>query len=211
MARTKGASALRDDILAIKRERILKEAVELFYEQGYLPTKVDDIAQRLGATKPFIYYHFSSKVALLSAICSRVMQEALEVTEAAADIDATPTERLAVFIGSFTELALDRQKHVAIYFREELNLPPEVAAEVAGVRKEIDYRLRKILKDGKKSGEFTFENAAVASQLISGMISYTFAWYHEDDQISKKDIQRQMLDHALRCCQTAANRSPSGQ
>ena len=46
------AAALRNDILAIKRERILSEAVDLFYENGYLSTNVDVIAHKLGARKP---------------------------------------------------------------------------------------------------------------------------------------------------------------
>ena len=57
---------MRDEILAYKRERILEEAVKLFYERGFTGTTLDDIAAELGVTKPFIYTHFRGKVELLS-------------------------------------------------------------------------------------------------------------------------------------------------
>ena len=191
------ATALRNDILAIKRERILSEAVDLFYENGYLSTNVDAIAQQLGATKPFVYYHFKSKIELLSDICSRLMLEALDVAEAAAGADAGPVEKLAQFAVGFTKLVLERHKHVSIYFREELNLPDDVKAAISDMRRKIDYRLRGILKEGVQTGEFHFSNVAVASQIVSGMVSYTFAWYDEARPLSKEAIIRQMLEQVL--------------
>ena len=59
---------MRDEILAYKRERILEEAVKLFYARGFNGTTLDDIAAELGVTKPFIYTHFRSKVDLLAAL-----------------------------------------------------------------------------------------------------------------------------------------------
>ena len=46
---------MREEISAYKRERILEEAVKLFYERGFSGTTLDDIAGKLGVTKPFIY------------------------------------------------------------------------------------------------------------------------------------------------------------
>ncbi len=57
----------REEIHAGKRERILQEAVALFYAHGFTATTLDDIAAGLGVTKPFIYSHFRSKTELLAA------------------------------------------------------------------------------------------------------------------------------------------------
>jgi AcrR family transcriptional regulator len=45
---------MREEIQAFKRERILQEAVALFYANGFTATTLDDIAAALGVTKPFI-------------------------------------------------------------------------------------------------------------------------------------------------------------
>src|ERR1700689_2237635 len=72
---------MRDEILAYKRERILEEAVKLFYERGFTGTTLDDIAAELGVTKPFIYTHFRSKVELLAALCKPTIEMSLAAVE----------------------------------------------------------------------------------------------------------------------------------
>ena len=43
------------------RERILDTALDMFIERGYDKTSLREIAERVGVTKPALYYHFSSK------------------------------------------------------------------------------------------------------------------------------------------------------
>jgi AcrR family transcriptional regulator len=50
------------------RERILETALDLFIEQGYEKTSLREIAERIGVTKPALYYHFSSKEKILETL-----------------------------------------------------------------------------------------------------------------------------------------------
>src|SRR6201993_5025285 len=86
--------AMREEISAYKRERILEEAVKLFYERGFSGTTLDDIAGKLGVTKPFIYTHFRSKVELLEAICRPTIEMSLAAIIQAAQQPGSPPERL---------------------------------------------------------------------------------------------------------------------
>jgi AcrR family transcriptional regulator len=54
------------------RERILDVALELFTEQGFDGTSMREIAERLGISKPAIYYHFASKEEILMALHMRL-------------------------------------------------------------------------------------------------------------------------------------------
>lgn len=49
------------------RERLVRAAADLFYEQGVRATSVDAIVKRAGLTKPTLYQHFPSKDALIEA------------------------------------------------------------------------------------------------------------------------------------------------
>lgn len=189
---------LWDEIADIKREKILQCAVELFYEKGYLPSTVDSIAERLGATKPFVYYHFQSKIDLLSEICRRGTSEALAVTVKVVSQSLDPVRKLALLVREFTMVVLDMYKHVSIYFREQLNLPKEVADEIAKMRRGIDAHVRDLLSAGKEKGVFAFDDLVVASQVVTGMMSYAFAWYREPARIAKDQICGQMTTHVLR-------------
>ena len=68
---------IRDAVNRLKRERIVAAAVELFYRQGYGHTTLEQVADTLNVTKPFIYAHFRSKSELLAEICSRAIRLAL--------------------------------------------------------------------------------------------------------------------------------------
>ena len=55
----------------LSRERILEAATELFAQQGYAGTGVDQLAARSGIAKTAIYYHFGNKAGLLAAALER--------------------------------------------------------------------------------------------------------------------------------------------
>src|SRR5215213_10266218 len=107
---------MRDEILAYKRERILEEAVKLFYERGFNGTTLDNIAAELGVTKPFIYTHFRSKVDLLAALCTPTIELSLAAVTQAAAKPGSSTERLYQAVVGFTKVVLQRQPNIAIYF-----------------------------------------------------------------------------------------------
>jgi AcrR family transcriptional regulator len=61
-----------DQAVASTRERILDVALDLFTDQGFDGTSMREIAERLGISKPAIYYHFASKEEILMALHLRL-------------------------------------------------------------------------------------------------------------------------------------------
>ena len=54
------------------RDQILQVALELFTRQGYDKTSMREIAERLEVTKAALYYHFTSKEEILSALAAGI-------------------------------------------------------------------------------------------------------------------------------------------
>jgi AcrR family transcriptional regulator len=189
---------MRDEILAYKRERILEEAVKLFYERGFTGTTLDDIAAELGVTKPFIYTHFRGKVELLAALCKPTIELSLEAVSSAAARAGTPTERLRHAITDFTKVVLNRQPNIAIYFREEKNLSPEALAEINALRRQFDHVLSDLLMDGVATGEFEIHDPSIAALALGGMISWAYAWYRPGGRLTVDETATRMADLALR-------------
>jgi AcrR family transcriptional regulator len=78
-----------------ERERqILDAAVTVFGERGFQNASMDQVAERVGVTKPVLYTHFGSKDGLLLACIARARAELLEVTSTAAASASTPEEML---------------------------------------------------------------------------------------------------------------------
>jgi AcrR family transcriptional regulator len=189
---------MRDEILAYKRERILEEAVKLFYERGFTGTTLDDIAAELGVTKPFIYTHFRGKVELLAALCKPTIELALGAIANAAARPGTPSERLRIAITDFTKVVLQRQPNIAIYFREEKNLSPEALAEINVLRREFDHVLSDLLIEGTASGEFEVQDPSLAALALGGMISWAYTWYRPGGRLTLEETAARMADLALR-------------
>jgi AcrR family transcriptional regulator len=189
---------MRDEILAYKRERILEEAVKLFYERGFTGTTLDDIAAELGVTKPFIYTHFRGKVELLAALCKPTIELSLKAVVDAAAQPGPPTERLRRAITDFTLVVLGRQPNIAIYFREEKNLSAEALAEINALRREFDHVLSDLLIEGSAAGEFEIQDHSLASLALGGMISWAYTWYRPGGRLTLEETADRMANLALR-------------
>lgn len=188
---------MREEISAYKRERILEEAVKLFYERGFSGTTLDDIAGKLGVTKPFIYTHFRSKVELLEAICRPTIEMSLAAITGSAERGGSPSERLYNGVVDFTRVVLQRQANIAVYFREEKNLSETGLADINALRKRFDRLLSDLLDEGAKAGAFSVADVRVAALAIGGMVSWAYTWYQPGGRLSIDDVGRQMAQFAL--------------
>jgi AcrR family transcriptional regulator len=188
---------MREEILAYKRERILEEAVKLFYERGFTGTTLDDIAAELGVTKPFIYTHFRSKTDLLAALCKPTIELSLEAVARASELPGSPTARLHRAIVDFTQVVLSRQANIAIYFREEKNLAPDALAGINALRKKFDRVLSNLLTEGVAVGEFDIGDVNLTALAIGGMISWAYTWHRQQGRLALDDMCRRMADLAL--------------
>jgi AcrR family transcriptional regulator len=73
---------------APRRELLLKAAADLFSARGYHAVGIDDIGEAAGITGPGVYRHFSSKQALLQALCDLAMGRMLEAARSVEGIEA---------------------------------------------------------------------------------------------------------------------------
>jgi AcrR family transcriptional regulator len=188
---------MREEISAYKKERILEEAVKLFYERGFSGTTLDDIAGKLGVTKPFIYTHFRSKVELLEAICRPTIEMSLEAISKAAQREGRASDRLLNGIVDFSKVVLQRQANIAVYFREEKNLSAAGLAEINALRKRFDRVLSELLEEGAGAGEFQIADVRVAALAIGGMVSWAYTWYQPSGRLTIDDVGAKLAHFAL--------------
>jgi AcrR family transcriptional regulator len=183
---------IRDEVIALKRERTIGAAVDLFYEHGYENTTLDAVAEQLGVTKPFIYANFGAKGELLAEICSRGIASSLAAINDVLEMRASPTESLTELSRRFVTAVLENQKHIAIYTREEKNLAPEDAHRIGEMRRDFDAKLTKLLQNGIVSGEFDLEDPRMAALSIGGMVSWAYVWYRPKGRLKLPEIAERM-------------------
>ena len=200
---------MREEISAYKRERILEEAVKLFYERGFSGTTLDDIAGKLGVTKPFIYSHFRSKVELLESICRPTIEMSLEAIADAAQRPGPATDRLFDGVVNFAKVVLRRQAYIAVYFREEKHLSEVGRTEIDMLRKRFDRVLSQLLGEGSRAGEFKVADVRVAALAIGGMVSWAYTWYRPDGRLPIDEVGARIAHFALQMVGAQTNETLS--
>src|SRR3546814_4325570 len=70
------------DLREAKREAVLQTAARAFAENGYHRTSLEEIAARLGVSKPTIYYYAQNKDDLVAAIAARALDEIVAAMDA---------------------------------------------------------------------------------------------------------------------------------
>ena len=182
------SAPLKDEVNALKRERILTEARALFFERGYQGTTLDAVAERLHVTKPVIYAHWTNKAELLAEICERGTKHSLEAVERAAKATGSPKQRLAAMVEEMCRVIIDNQANVTIFFREEKHVPVEAVERIDAWRSTFDDLLSGLLQAGNDAGEFKVADARLTSLAIGGVITWMYAWYRPHGRLSPEEL-----------------------
>lgn len=113
-----------------RREMILDAATELFSEQGFSETGIDEIGAAVGITGPGVYRHFSGKHDLLVAVIERSVERLQHAVEQALQEATSPDDALQRLVHFSVYACIDDRELTAIYWQERRNLPVRAKARV---------------------------------------------------------------------------------
>jgi AcrR family transcriptional regulator len=91
------------------RQLLVSVARELFTEQGYAATSVEDITQRAGVARGALYHHFAGKDALFRAVYEAVQAETASRVVAAALGEGEPWGGVRAGLSAFLDACLEPQ------------------------------------------------------------------------------------------------------
>ncbi len=154
------------------RNRIIEAAKGLFHLNGYTSTSMDDIVKKSGVTKGNLYYYFSSKEELGSAVVEDLVSEWL-LTGISFNEKGDPIRQILAMFHR-TEKGLEQMdcKGGCLFG----NLALEISDLHDGLRKKLEdaflrweSQVRRLLEIGKQRGTFksTLDPKAVTSFIIA--------------------------------------------
>ena len=188
---------IRDAVLRLKSERIVGAAVELFYTQGFTNTTLEQVADAINVTKPFIYAHFRSKAELLADICSRAIKVAHNALNRVTAEQASATVKLETLVRDFMMAVLDHQPHAVIYSREETHLNPADREAINVLRREFDRRFAALLQEGVAAGEFVVEDVPLTALAIGGIVGWSPVWYRSGGRLTQPQAAQRIATLVL--------------
>lgn len=158
-------------------EEILAAATRLFFERGYHTTKLDDIANLIGFTKPAIYHYFSSKDEILYTIRSTIVCRALEELKALLDGPGTPAEKLRAGLEAHVRTVIQNIEAWAVFHHERGLLSPERERQVREIEREYEKLFRGLYEEGAESGELTPLDPRLATNLLLSACNGVYLYY----------------------------------
>lgn len=190
-------SELKAEVIALKRKRIVDAARRLFYEKGYERTTLDDIAERLQVTKPFIYSYYKNKNELLHEIAQQCIGECLDAQSRVLAGKLSTADKLARIVEDVAQIIVNNQANTIIYLREEMNLDWHVAQKIREQRNEFDHRNMKLLRDGARSGSMKVVDERVTARCIGGVLVWCALWYRDLGVLSPAAIAQMVSQNVM--------------
>jgi AcrR family transcriptional regulator len=176
-------------------EKLMRVSVELFAENGYAQTSVQQIVDAAGVTKGAMYHYFKSKGDLLFDIYDRILSLQRERIDAivAQGLDPLPTLRLVcedVIVTSIEWL-----HEGTVFFRSQHMLSVERQREVKQRRREYNDAFETILDAGRAAGVFRTDiPAAILIANFFSDVHYLAQWYSPGGSLSKEQVASELTD-----------------
>jgi len=188
------------------RAAILAAAAGLFAERGYDRTGMEAIAGAVGISAPALYYHFASKEAILYCHLEAAMTEIVTaLRDAVAGAGPAPAEQLAAFVRAHVACEIGRIGIMpllddAMYGTGVLMraIEPEQRETVIALQRDFVETLRKVLRAGKKSGEFSVGDVTATAFAIIGMVDHVVNWFRPGNKLAADDLAGLYAGLALR-------------
>jgi AcrR family transcriptional regulator len=179
---------------AERRRRILETATELFHEQGFLGTTVDEIAAGAGITKRTLYQHMSSKDQILLEIHEQFIAEGLSRWEAVVARPAAPMERLRQLVIEHVRIIGEYQPAIRVFFEEMKYLAPSERARIIERRDAYERILRDTLREGMQRGDFRQADLTMATLGVLGTLTEVYRWYRREGELTAEQLGEFIAD-----------------
>jgi AcrR family transcriptional regulator len=190
-----GPARGREQQRALKREAVLRTAAQLFNEKGYAASTLDEVAERLGVSKPTVYYYAESKDAILLE-CVRIGLEMLQTAVRAVDAQGgRAIDKLVAAMRQYAEIATLDFGMCVIRVGEE-SLPPESRRKVRHMKAGLDREFRELIRLGIEEGSIAPCDPKLAAFTLAGALSWIARWYRPDGPLTPEAIADQCI-HVL--------------
>jgi AcrR family transcriptional regulator len=181
------------------KELLLRVAVNLFSQRGYLDTSIRDIATEAGISSSIIYHYFKNKEEMLFEVIKSGTQDLIqslrETEERIKDPEDCLREMLRAHIVDFN---IKRKKESIIIVSDTHLLRNSYRQIMVKMQREIfDIYMRK-LKELSERGRLREDiDLLVMNFSIFGTINTFYQWYRERGRLTREGVAQNMITFLL--------------
>ncbi len=177
---------------ALKREAVLRTAAQLFNEKGYAASTLDEVAERLGVSKPTVYYYVDSKEAILFECVSTGLTLLRDAIRAVDRAGGRAIDKLEAAMRQYAVIVTMDFGRCVIRIGED-PLPPESRRKLRQVKAELDGEFREVIRQGIAEGTIAPCDPKLAAFTLAGALSWIGRWYRPDGGLDPQAIADQTI------------------
>ena len=183
----------REQQREIKRQAVLAAAAQLFNERGFHATSLDDIAARLGVSKPTLYYYVKNKDEILLGCVRQGLDMMLAGIEESRSSGGTAVDQLLTCMRVYGRIVTLDFGMCLIRVGDE-QLPEDSRRELRRMKAEIDHEFRRLVAAGVQQGAIAPCDPKMVAFVIAGALSWIGRWYQPGGAYSSEQIVEQSID-----------------
>lgn len=187
-----GPPRSRAEQRALKREAVLRTAAQLFNEKGYASSTLEEVAERLGVSKPTVYYYVDSKDAILFE-CVRTGLELLQ--DAIRDVErqgGRAIDKLQAAMRAYVDIVTQDFGMCVIRVGED-PLPPASRTKLRRMKAALDREFRELIRQGVDEGSIAPCDPKIAAFTLAGALSWIGRWYRPSGDLAPQQIADQCI------------------
>ena len=174
---------------AQREDQILRIAEEVFAERGFQATTMEDIAERVGVTKPLIYEYFGSKEGLLFACITSARTQLRLATEAAWQEvgDGAPLDVIfRAGVGAFFQF-IDEHVTAFILIQQEGAVASQTSPLIESIREQQSTATMATFRKAPALAAVSDELLEGYVEVIIGACERVAVWRSRRPQVSADD------------------------
>ena len=175
-----------------KRAAVLRAAVQMFNERGFHQTSLDDVAARIGISKPTIYHYLGNKDQVLLECVSIGLGQLIEAAEQSRQSAGSGADRLIAFLVRYAEVNMDDFGRCVIRTGDEA-LVPESRARFRALKRQIDSDLRGLVAAAVADGSIPSCEVKLMAFTLAGALNWPARWQETSGDLTSEAIARQMV------------------
>jgi AcrR family transcriptional regulator len=170
------------------KEKIKSVSIDLFFKKGYFATSMSEIARGSGIQKASIYYHYTSKEALLFSILETTMNDLTSYLHHNLTGLRNVEEKMRVAVHSHVRFHLERQKENFIANSELRGLSAEHYQIIVKKRDEYETIFQNIIREGSEKKVFTIQDVKILSYAILTLCTAGASWFKPYGRLKVDEI-----------------------
>ncbi|MEM9429706.1 MAG: TetR/AcrR family transcriptional regulator [Pseudomonadota bacterium] len=189
-----------------KLDYIRRAASELFNKKGFDATSLDEVAEKIGISKPSIYYYYKNKSELLLGCYIRTLDLCDDILAETHQLEGSALDKICHFTRQL--IFLNCAKGAIAVVSEIDALPAEAIGPLRARSRDLTRRLKRLIADGVADGSLRPDLSDVTTLFIMGAVNWTPRWYREDGPMTPTAIADAYIGFLVHGVAAEADRTP---